>query len=208
MSRFFLVGIGPGSIDYILPAAMKRVESADVLIGGKRNLETFKDIFSGKTIELKSNYPEVTEYIKENRDKKRIVLVVSGDPGFYSLLNTMLKSFDRKDIVVEPGISSLQYLMAKGTVTLQDGRMISLHGRSSGELEKIVEIHKVVGILTDKINSPTEIAERLSTAGYGDRDVLIGERLSYEDEKISSMKIDEAKSGDFDPLSVMVVYSE
>ena len=36
-----IAGIGPGNPDFLCPIAKKHIEAADVLIGGKRNLEEF-----------------------------------------------------------------------------------------------------------------------------------------------------------------------
>ena len=39
--KIIVVGIGPGSFDYILPVAKKCIEEANVVVGGSRALQTF-----------------------------------------------------------------------------------------------------------------------------------------------------------------------
>jgi cobalt-precorrin-7 (C5)-methyltransferase len=39
--RLIIAGIGPGSPDYILPAAWQAIERATVLVGGQRALDSF-----------------------------------------------------------------------------------------------------------------------------------------------------------------------
>ena len=41
-----IAGIGPGNPDFLCPIAKKHIEAADVLIGGKRNLEVFSYIYN------------------------------------------------------------------------------------------------------------------------------------------------------------------
>ena len=60
-NKLYLIGIGPGSIDYIYQTAQKLIESSDVLIGGKRNLALFshlckEEIVIGCNLEIISRY--------------------------------------------------------------------------------------------------------------------------------------------------------
>ncbi len=41
---FNIVGIGPGHRDYLLPAALAAINSADTLIGGERQLSHFEEL--------------------------------------------------------------------------------------------------------------------------------------------------------------------
>ena len=51
MSNLHIVGIGPGSKEYLTFKAFNIVESSDILIGSKRALELFNDVNTEK-IEL------------------------------------------------------------------------------------------------------------------------------------------------------------
>ena len=87
MEKIKVAGLGPGNPDYILPAVKKAVAASDMVIGGKRNIESIKELLEGKEIKyIDSKLAELTEYMKQNRTK-RITVIVSGDPGFYSMLN-------------------------------------------------------------------------------------------------------------------------
>ena len=45
-----VIGLGPGNIDYITKLGEKMIQNSDVVIGGKRNLESIKN-FDGEKIE-------------------------------------------------------------------------------------------------------------------------------------------------------------
>ena len=40
MKKINILGLGPGSLDYILPAVLKKIEESDIIIGGKRHIES------------------------------------------------------------------------------------------------------------------------------------------------------------------------
>ena len=48
MSKIHIVGIGPGSKEYLTFKARQVVESTDILIGSKRALELFDDVINEK----------------------------------------------------------------------------------------------------------------------------------------------------------------
>ena len=49
-----IIGLGPGEFDYITKIGEKLIYASDILIGGKRNLESIKD-FNGEKIILSNN---------------------------------------------------------------------------------------------------------------------------------------------------------
>ena len=64
MKKVWVLGIGPGEEDYLLPLAKRRAEEAEVLVGGKRAL----DLLAGpgqETKEIKGSLALIVDYIKE-----------------------------------------------------------------------------------------------------------------------------------------------
>ncbi|MCP4129961.1 MAG: precorrin-6y C5,15-methyltransferase (decarboxylating) subunit CbiE [bacterium] len=181
MKKINIVGLGPGNRDYILPVAWKIIEASDIIIGGKRNIAicdgTNKDIY-----EITKNLYGVIEIINNNRDKK-ITVLASGDPGFYSILTYIKKYFTTEQLTVVPGISSLQYLFARLGFPRENAFSGSLHGRDINIIEKI-EQYDSVALLTDREHSYTYIAQKLCDSGYGEKIMYVGNNLSYEDEEI------------------------
>ena len=112
MNKIHVLGMGPGHRDYILPIAMRAIDKSEVLIGGKRILDDFKND-GKKLIYIDSKLSKIIEYIKQNKENKMISLLLSGDTGFYSMLSYLKKHFTEDEMEVIPGISSYQYLMAK-----------------------------------------------------------------------------------------------
>ena len=55
--------------------------------------------------------------------------MVSGDPGYYSLLDALRRDFPAKQIMVIPGISAMQYAFARLALPWHDAVLASFHGR-------------------------------------------------------------------------------
>ena len=183
MEKIKVAGLGPGNPDYILPAAGKAIADSEIVIGGKRNIESVKELTAGKEIKyIDSRLGELAEYIKQNREKK-ITVIVSGDPGFYSMLNYLGNIFGREEIEVIPGISSVQYMFAKLGLHWYDAFVSSLHGKEFDFAEKMNNYNKM-GLLTDNKFTPQKIAEELFRNSQNDIKIFVGENLSYENEKI------------------------
>ena len=82
------IGLGPGDTGYITKLGEQLIYSSDVVIGGKRNLESIKD-FKGEKIVLSTNLKEILQYIQNNLDKN-ISVIASGDPSIYGIFQLKL----------------------------------------------------------------------------------------------------------------------
>ncbi|SHJ84275.1 precorrin-6y C5,15-methyltransferase (decarboxylating) subunit CbiE [Paramaledivibacter caminithermalis] len=182
MSKIYVLGMGPGHRDYILPITLRIIDESDVLIGGKRILKDFEDE-NKELIYIDSKLKKIIQYIKENKDEKKISLLLSGDTGFYSMLDYLKKYFKTKEMEVIPGISSYQYLMGKLKKTWQKAFVGSVHGRELDIINLVKKYNSVI-LLTDNKNSPSKIADILITSGIKNKVMIVGENLSYDNERI------------------------
>ena len=145
--------------------------------------DKFKELLEGKEIKyIDSRLAELAEYMKQNRMKK-ITVIVSGDPGFYSMLNYLENVFGREELEVIPGISSVQYMFARLGMHWYDAFVSSLHGKEFNFTEKLNDYNKM-GLLTDSKFTPQRIAGELFKNKQNDVKIFVGENLSYENEKI------------------------
>ncbi len=179
----WVVGIGPGHPDYILPAAVRAVEAACFLVGGPRALELFNHLNRESKL-IDRNLPEVLEYIKDKRKQGPVAVLVSGDPGFYSLLGYLSKHFAPEDLRVIPGISSVQVAFSTLKLPWQDAALLSLHGRPLEDVAHLFGEYPAVGLLTDPKVSPAQLADCLENQGLHQAEVYICENLSYPDEQV------------------------
>ncbi|ERI91110.1 precorrin-6y C5,15-methyltransferase (decarboxylating), CbiE subunit [Clostridiales bacterium oral taxon 876 str. F0540] len=198
----YIVGIGPGSKDYILPKAIITIENSEVVIGFRRALESLYFIDMPKK-EAK-DLSEIISFINSCKAKD-IAIVASGDPCFYGILN-YIKANYKVSFEVVPGISSFQYLMAKLNKAWQGSFLGSLHGREEDFIEKVGNSYISIW-LTDKTNTPKIICKRLYEKPMQCK-VYIGENLSYEDEKITVGIPEELMDKEYGDLSVVVIEND
>ncbi len=181
--KVYIIGAGPGQKDYILPVARPYIEKADCLIGAKRLLSLFHN--HGKKEIIFDGHPDkVISYVKRFKNKERIVILVSGDPGMYSFLEKISQVFRKNEYAVIPGISSIQLAFARIGQSWFDAKVISLHGRKIDNFADKISPYPKVFLLTDASFSPDKIAAHLLKEGVENRRAVVLENLSYANEKI------------------------
>lgn len=204
-----IIGLGVGNLDYFSKAGQDRIKVSNIIIGGERQLEDISPIIPKdcEVYTLKKLSP-MLDFIKSNLDKN-ISIIVSGDTGFYSLLRYIKKNLPDENIEVITNISSFQYLFAKLCDSWEDFTLISIHGREGDILKALVGSKRGLILLTDNKNNPYKIAKTLAESGYPDIQIIVGERLSYPDEKITKFLAKEYKDYKRDyQMNVVVLEKE
>lgn len=195
----FVVGIGPGSSEYILPKAVKTMKQSDVIVGFERAIDSL-NFFQGNKIKVKK-LKDIMDIILSG-NYKTVAVAASGDPLFYGVTEYLKKNY-QGNIEVVPGLSSFQYMMSKIKLSWQGAFLGSLHGREE-DFYNIVNNNFVSVWLTDSKHSPAYICNTLEEKGIDVR-IYVGDNLSYEDEKITIGTASELKDKSFSSLSVVVI---
>jgi len=205
-NKIKILGLGPGHPDYILPITKKLIDNSEIIVGGERNFKNI-DLKNKKFFFIKTPLSKTVDFIKNNCKESRIAVLVSGDSGFYSLTSYIKKYFNEDELDIYPGISSLQYLFSRIGKTWEDACLMSMHGREEN-LIKNIKTNKNVGILTDKIWNPKKIAEKIIEKEILNKIIYIGENLSYDNERIIKLNLEDVNKYKFKNLNVMVVSDE
>lgn len=198
-----IIGLGPGNEDYMTKLGEKLINSSEILIGGKRNLETIKD-FNGEKIELASNLKDILDYINTN-DDKQISVIASGDPSIYGIGKYLSKNIDNKKLNIVSGVSSVQYIFSKLCVDMNDLYITSSHGKVP-DFDYILS-HKKVCMVTDNKIGPHEISQEIIDRNLR-KIVIVGENLSYSNEKIIISSPEEILKIDKFDINVVVILDE
>lgn len=201
--RFQIIGIGPASKEYLLPLAKRTIQQADCLIGAKRLLAEF-GYFKKEKIALEGNFAGVIQFIKQ-RQRKKIAVLVSGDPGLYSFLGNIHKFFKKEEYNVIPGISTLQLAFARLNETWQDVKIISLHARSIKNLAHLIKNHPKVFLFTDSKFLPEKIATYLLKKKIRNRKAYVFENLGNRNENIVSTDLKRLATMKGFGLCVMII---
>lgn len=207
MSKLYVVGIGPGSMDYMTFRAQNIVDSAEVLVGSRRALDLFSKNHAEKLVLDAKNVESMLKLaVSRVEDGKSVTLLSTGDPGFSGILKPVSKVRGNIDVEVVPGISSIQLCAAKLNIPWDGADLITLHGKGiSRELLEALENGKPTIILPNM--EVSEIVHFLLDNGVDpQKKVAVCERLSYPDEKIVKTSLKDVLDVQFSYMCVMVIF--
>ena len=224
-----LLGIGMGSPEMLTVQGKNSLDQADLLIGARRMVDSVRRPGQDVFIEYRSQ--EIKNYIDAHSEYDNIVIVLSGDVGFYSgakkLLDVLqqnrssqnslesetlekgclVQNTAKPEIQVQCGISSVVYFMSKIGLSWDDAKIVSAHGRGCNLISHIRNEKKVFAILGTS-DGVAVLAKKLVEYGMGDVLLYVGENLSYDSEKIFVKTADELTEYTGDPLSVICAVNE
>jgi len=207
MSKLYIVGIGPGSKEYLTFKAVNTVESSEIIIGSKRALNLFKKVKTEKIYLDANNVKECVKYgIEKVKEGFNVSMLSTGDPGFSGLLKTVKSAGKNFDIEVIPGISSIQLCAARLQIPWDTADLITMHGKGlSTELLSTINNGRPTIILPNlKIE---EIVRHLLDKGIDPRKkVAVCERLGYDNERLIKTSIENLLNENFSYMCVMVIY--
>ena len=190
--KIIVAGIGPGSRDFITPAALKKIRAAKFLVGGRRALSEFAAP-EQITCPITRDLDAPINFIREKISLGSVVVMVSGDPGYYSMLDLLRKNFPPEAIEVIPSVSAMQLAFAKISLPWHDATLLSFHGRQPTHDALTFSDGKILGLLTDAEFNSATVSEILLGCGWNkNSSVTICARLSYPDEKIFTTTLDAA----------------
>lgn len=191
-NKIIVAGIGPGGEEFITPAALKNIRAAKFLVGGRRALNEFSAP-NQITCAVTRDLDAPIKFIREKILLDNVVVMVSGDPGYYSLLDLLRKHFPPASIEVIPSISAIQLAFAKLALPWHDATLLSFHGRQPARADLQFSAGKILGLLTDAEFNSATVAKILIDCGWDkNSSISICARLSYPDENILTTTLADA----------------
>ncbi len=198
--KVYIVGIGMDGVGTLTQNALGIIKSADVLIGASRMLEPFLLLDKQTFCSWKS---EEIKYFISTNSFENVVILMSGDCGFFSGAKKLVCDLSDYDTEIISGISSLSYFCSKVKKPWQSMNCISLHGVEGNIIRNVCRNEYCFFLLGGDV-SAQQVCRLLCEYGMGNVKVYIGENLSYEEERISSGLAENFVGNYFDTLSVMI----
>lgn len=194
-----LAGIGMGAPSCQTKDVQEAILEADILLGAERMIREF----SAK-IEKKPYYlaDQIVPYLQEKRkqmigyDRLRVVVLFSGDSGFYSgcqKLCQALKPLDA-EVKVLPGISSVSYLASCLGESYHDAQILSIHGRKTMNLAKKIASAEKTFLLMSGTQDLHQLGKVLLNAGLTSCEINAGFHLSYPEQKLLVLHPEECEA--------------
>jgi cobalt-precorrin-5B (C1)-methyltransferase len=197
-----VVGTGPGAAEWLSPAAWRVIRRADVVAGGRRQLDRFAPA-TAERVMIGADLDAVVTALRAH-EGDRVVVLASGDPGFFGISATLRRLLPEARLVTLPGVSSIQLAAARLGLSWDDVTFASAHGLDVAGVVKALVGHPRVLALSDSRRSPQAIAAAVVAAGI-QAEVTVLERLSETDERITSADAEGIAAGEFDGLSVVYI---
>jgi cobalt-precorrin-7 (C5)-methyltransferase len=215
VAKINIIGVGPGSLDYVTPIARKRVQEAQLVIGAKRALDLFSGEVNGEELRLtaKNLNDALARAVEAAQAGKIVVLLSTGDPGFSGLLRTFLKASKGKNVEVDvtPGVSSIQVCAARLQMSWDETKLFSFHDGVNAKKKQefadaIVKGQDVMLFPDPKAFSPSDVAEFLIGKGVAENTyAVVCENLTLEDERVVASTLRGFVGKSYGSLCVMVI---
>lgn len=202
VKKILIVGCGPGSLEFVTPAAVTACRRADVLIGAKRVLELFEDT-GAERVEFTTDTRAAIKDVERRCTNRTVAVLVSGDPGIFSLGSIMVKHFGLDACMVIPGISSVQLAFARIGLDWADACILSAHHKNPKRRFEACGVPDKIAILSGKTESPGWIAALLKTIPY-EKTIFACENLGLDNENVSKISENRLQSGNFSSKTLII----
>lgn len=155
-----VVGTGTGQ-GTGAPVASDVVSGAELVVGGRRHLDAVPLPATADRIVLGPLAPAldaIEEYVGKDR---RVVVLASGDPGFFGIVRALAERFGPDRLDVRPGVSSVAAAFARLGLTWDDAVVVSAHGRDPRTAVNVCRARPKVAVLTGPGAGPAELGAAL-----------------------------------------------
>ena len=206
-----VVGTGTGA------APAESLAGAELVVGGRRHLDAAAVPAGAERVVLGPLAPAL-DVIERHLDKgSRVVVLASGDPGFFGIVRVLAERFGAAALDVRPGVSSVAAAFARVGVPWDDAVVVSAHGRDLRTAVNVCRARPKVAVLTGPGAGPAELGAALATGGAEEgrragaaasglvaqfpaplrRELLVASALGTRDERVERVTPSEAAARDW-----------
>ena len=175
-----IVGIGEDGMDGLVSATRAVVEAAEIIIGGERH-HTLTQEITAERLAWPHPFDALISTIEELRGK-RVVILATGDPLWFSIGARIGRAIDPQEIVYHPQLSAFQLAAARMGWSLPDVETLTVHGRPVEQMIAFIQPDAQLLVLTTGAETPSQIAEFLSARGFGKSKMTVLAAMGGKDE--------------------------
>ena len=201
-----IVGIGEDGVDGLSPTARGLIESANVVVGGKRHLALADSIIKQTARRIAWPTP-ITDGLDEiaNERGNRVVVLATGDPFHYGVGTLLAKNFKITEINCIPQASAFALAAAQLGWSLQTTKLISLHGRPLEGLNRHLLPNAKILALTWDATTPSRVADLLTKRGLAKAQLTVLESLGGPSQRIQACEASAFDLRDIDDLNTLAI---
>ena len=194
--RVTVVGVGADGWDGLTPAARAIIGSAEVVLGGPRQLELVP-VADGQVHQpwpspLSAALPELlTQFVG-----RHVVALASGDPMLSGIGTTLVDILGADRVEVIPHLSSVTLARARVGWSAESTAVVSVVGRDvHAALRELAPGRRVLVLSSDE-KTPAALADLLVARGYGSSRFVVLGGIGSESETV-----EDTTAGEFSGIS-------
>lgn len=173
-----IVGIGESGLGGLSPPARAVVEAAEVIVGGDRHGDLPA---TARRLAWPEGFDALIALLRAEQGR-RVVVIVSGDPLWYSIGARIGRAIPPAEIVYHPQVSAFQLAAARMGWSLADVETLTVHGRPVEQMIAFIQPDQRLLILATGADTPARIARFLSQRGFGKSRMTVLSAMGGPDE--------------------------
>ncbi|MDP2731177.1 MAG: precorrin-6y C5,15-methyltransferase (decarboxylating) subunit CbiE [Dehalococcoidales bacterium] len=205
--KVLVAGISPEGVSSLSPSICQRIMEAEILFGGRRLLAMFPSSAAEK-VQIGNNLAEIVSLIRTNLGERKMVVLASGDPGFYGIAGYLTGKLGKDSFEIVPNVSSMQLAFARIGESWDDAALVSVHSRPIEDIVSLVRSSRKIGIFTDDKNTPAQIAQLLLRHNIENCRAYVCEDIGTTKERIIETSLEGLNEAGFSPLNVVILMRE
>ncbi|MFJ9634259.1 precorrin-6y C5,15-methyltransferase (decarboxylating) subunit CbiE [Streptomyces sp. NPDC101175] len=186
-----VVGTGTGA-----PVADTVLAGARLVVGGRRHLAAARLPEAAERIVLGPLAPALDTIEAYVGKGEPVVVLASGDPGFFGIVRALAERFGSAALDIRPGVSSVATAFARAGLTWDDAVVVSAHGRDPRTAVNVCRAHPKVAVLTGPGAGPAELGAALTHRTTG-RVLVVASALGSGQERVERLTPAEAAARDW-----------
>ncbi|MFF8035366.1 MULTISPECIES: precorrin-6y C5,15-methyltransferase (decarboxylating) subunit CbiE [unclassified Streptomyces] len=196
-----VVGMGAGA-----PVDDPVAAGAELVVGGRRHLDAVRVPEGAERVVLGPLAPALDTVEKYVAGQRRVVVLASGDPGFFGIVRALAERFGPERLEVRPGVPSVAAAFARIGLPWDDAVVVSAHGRDPRTAVNLCRAHPKVAVLTGPGAGPAELGAALRAHR---RVLVVASALGSAEERVERVTPAEAAARDWGPaVSVVLCLDE
>ena len=186
------------------PAADRRelVAGAALVLGARRHLEAAGvDPDGPRAVPLGPLAPALDRLAAAEGP---VLVLASGDPGFFGIVRALAERFGPEALDVRPGVSSVAEAFARIGLPWDDAVVVSAHGRDPRTAFNVCRAQRKVAVLTAPGAGPAEIGAALLLMPGVRRQLVVATDLGFPGERLERLTPAEAAGREWPGVQVVL----
>ncbi|UWE13696.1 precorrin-6y C5,15-methyltransferase (decarboxylating) subunit CbiE [Actinacidiphila bryophytorum] len=180
------------------------VGAADLVVGAARHLDAARLPAGARRLVLGPLAPALDEIGAYADAGRRVVVLASGDPGFFGIVRALGARFGAGALDVRPSAPSVAVAFARAGLSWDDAVVVSAHGRDLRTAVNVCRAHPKTAVLTGPGAGAAELGAALARTGL-DRTLVVANGLGSAGESVVALSPREAADRDWgDAVSVVL----